>query len=99
MVAYKRDEIISVTELARNLSDTLNSITKKQKDKIAISKNNRLEAVIIDIDEYEKLKEVYELIENAEIAEILKERVKTPKDKYISLEESAKALGIDLDEL
>jgi len=99
MVAYKRDEIISVTELARNLSDTLNSITKQQKDKIAISKNNRLEAVIIDIDEYEKLKEAYELIENDEIAEILKERVKTPKDKYISLEESAKILGIDLDEL
>jgi prevent-host-death family protein len=57
MVAYTRDEIISATDLARNVSATLNSIVKHTKEKVAISKNNRLEAVIIDIEEYERLKE------------------------------------------
>ena len=74
MVAYTRDEIISVTDLARNVSTTLASITRRTKEKIAISKNNKLEAVIIDIDEYERLREAYEVMENAEIAQIVAQR-------------------------
>ena len=99
MVAYKRDEIISATDLARNVSSTLNSIVKQTKEKIAISKNNKLEAVIIDIEEYERLKEAYELMEHMKIAKIVEERRKTPKEEYITIEESAKRFGIDLDEL
>jgi PHD/YefM family antitoxin component YafN of YafNO toxin-antitoxin module len=99
MVAYTRDEIISATDLARNVSGTLSSITKKLKDKIAISKNNKLEAVIIDIEEYERLKEAYDLMEHMEIAKIVEERRKISKSEYITLEESAKQFGIDLDEL
>ena len=34
-----------------------------------------------------------------EIAKLVEERRKTPKSEYISLEESAEKLGIDLDEL
>ncbi len=74
MVAYTRDEIVSATDLARNVSGTLSSITKKQKEKVAISKNNRLEAVLIDIEEYERLKEAYDLMEHIEIAKIVEER-------------------------
>ena len=74
MVAYTRDEIISVTDLARNVSTTLASITRRTKEKIAISKNNKLEAVIIDIDEYERLRAAYEVMENAEIAQIVAQR-------------------------
>ena len=99
MVAYKREEIISATDLARNVSGTIRSITTHDKEKVAISKNNKLEAVIIDIEEYERLKEAYELMEYMEIAKIVEERRKTPKEEYITLEESAKRLGIDLDEL
>ncbi len=99
MVAYTRDEIISATELARNVSGTLNSIVNNLKDKIAISKNNKLEAVIIDIEEYECLKEAYDRMEHIEIAKIVDKRSKTPHSEYITLEESAKYFGIDIDEL
>ena len=99
MVAYSRDEIISVTDLARNISATLNSVVKQTKEKIAISKNNKLEAVIIDIEEYERLREAYELMEDMEIAKLVEERRKLPNSKYITLEESAKHFGINLDEL
>lgn len=99
MVAYTRDEIISATDLARNVSATLNSVVKHTQEKIAISKNNKLEAVIIDIEEYERLKEAYELMEHMQIAKIVEERRSTPKDKYTTLEESAKHFGIDLNEL
>ena len=99
MVAYRRDEIISATDLARNLSTALNSVITHAKEKIAISKNNKLEAVIIDIEEYERLKEAYELMEHMEIAKLVEARSKTPKEKYVSLEEAAQTFGIDIDEL
>ncbi len=96
MVAYRRDEIISVSDLARNLSSTLASLLNYSKEKLAISKNNKLEAVIIPIEEYERMKEAYEYVENMEIAKIIEER----KDsKTISFEELLERRGITEDEL
>jgi len=96
MVAYTRDEIISATDLARNVSATLNSVVKHAQEKIAIMKNNKLEAVIIDIEEYERLKEAYELMEHMEIAKIVEER----KDsKTIDFEDLLAEEGIAYDEL
>jgi hypothetical protein len=51
--------------------------------------------VIILIDEYERLREVYERVEDMEIARIVKERDKTPKEDYLTLEEMAKSMGVD----
>jgi len=98
MVAYTRDEIISATDLARNVSATLNSIVKKSKEKIAISKNNKLEAVIIDIDEYEKLKDAYDLMEHMEIAKIVEERRKTASEEYLDGDKVFTNLGLSLDD-
>lgn len=98
MIAYTRDEIISATDLARNVSGTLSSIVKHTKEKVAISKNNKLEAVIIDIEEYERLKEAYDLMERLEIAKIVEERRKTPKSEYRNGDEVLKNLGLSLDE-
>ena len=96
MVAYTRDEIISATELARNVSKTLQSITEQKKEKIAISKNNKLEAVIIDIEAYEQMKEAAELLEHMEIAKIVEER----KDsELIDFETILKNEGIHYDDL
>ena len=99
MVAYRRDEIVSATELARNLSSTLASLLDKRKEKIAIAKNNRLEAVILDIEEYERLKEAAELLEHIEIGKIVEARKDSPATSYRTLEEAAKELGIDIDAL
>ena len=96
MIAYTRDEIISATDLARNVSATLNSVVKHAQDKIAIMKNNKLEAVLIDIEEYERLKEAYEFMEHMEIAKIVEER----KDsKTIDFDALLKEEGIDYDAL
>lgn len=62
MVAYTRDEIISATDLARNVSSTLSSLVNHEKEKIAIMKNNKIETVMISIDEYERLKEADEYL-------------------------------------
>jgi len=96
MVAYTRDEIISATDLARNVSGTLSSIVKHTKEKVAISKNNKLEAVIIDIEEYERLKEAYDLMEHIEIAKIVEER---KSSATIDFETLLKEEGIAYDDL
>jgi PHD/YefM family antitoxin component YafN of YafNO toxin-antitoxin module len=96
MVAYRRDEIISVSDLARNLSTALGGLLDYSKEKLAISKNNKLEAVIIPIDEYERMKEAYEEMENMQIAKMIDER----KDsKTISFDELLTKFGVKEDEL
>jgi len=96
MIAYTRDEIISITDLARNLSSSLASVIDYSKDKLAISKNNKLEAVIVPIDEYERMAELYEEMENREIARIVEDRKDT---KTISFEELLELRGIDKNDL
>lgn len=55
MKAYKRDEMISVTDLLKGFKMTLEKLTSHQLDKVAIMKNNKPEAVIVSVDEYERL--------------------------------------------
>jgi prevent-host-death family protein len=96
MIAYRRDEIISASEVARGFSGVLNDLIKGTKDRFAISKNNKLEAVVLPIEEYERMQEALDLAEHIEIYNIVKER---ENQKTISLEDSAKEFGINLDEL
>ena len=55
MQAYKRDEMISVTDLLKGFKMTLEKLTSHQLNKVAVMKNNKPEAVIISIEEYERL--------------------------------------------
>lgn len=90
MVAYKRDEIVSASDVARSFSTILNNIINHTKDRLAISKNNKLEAVILDIEEYERLQRVYDMFEENEIKRILEQRTKEDLEvshsKTISIE-------------
>ena len=90
MVAYKRDEIVSASDMARGFSNILNSIIDKSKEKLAISKNNKLEAVILDIEEYERLQDAYDLLEQKEIEKMLSSRREEEKEvshtKTLSIE-------------
>jgi hypothetical protein len=50
------DEVVSV----RKLTILLNNLLKNFTEKLFISKNNKIEAVILPVKEYERLKDVYE---------------------------------------
>jgi PHD/YefM family antitoxin component YafN of YafNO toxin-antitoxin module len=90
MVAYKRDEIVSASDVARGFSTILNNIINHTNDRFAISKNNKLEAVILDIEEYERLQRVYDMFEEHEIKRMLEQRTKEDLEvshsKTISIE-------------
>lgn len=91
MIAYNRDEIISASDVARGFSGILNNIISHTKERFAISKNNKLEAVILDIEEYERLQKVYDMYEEKEIQQILSCR--TDDDKKVS---HTKTLSIEI---
>ena len=100
-VAYKRDEIVGITELSRSLGKYLDKVISNPFNKLAIVRSNKPEAVIVPIKEYEHMKAVSDYVEDIEIAEMLKERVFERKEpaKYITtkeLIENLKARGMDV---
>ncbi len=57
MIGYAKEEIIPVTQMSRNLSEILNKLKSRKLKKVAIYRNNRLESVILPVEEYEILQE------------------------------------------
>jgi conserved domain protein len=62
MASYTKDEIFTATYVARNFSSVLKNINDESVKKIAIVKNNKFEAIMLSIKEYEKLEKARELL-------------------------------------
>ena len=89
MVAYKKEEMVGVTELTKSLGKYLDVVTSNALNKLAIVRRNKPEAVIVPIEEYEHMRAVTDYLEDLEIAQIIQERVlsKTEPIKYLSIDE------------
>lgn len=94
MIAYARDEIIPATEVARNFSSVFKSLVDGAKDRIAIAKNNKLELVVLPIEEYERLKDIADLAEHIEIYKTVSERTSNKSDTRIGLNDMMGRFGI-----
>ncbi len=55
MAHYSREEIMSSSEVVRNFGSVLSSVVQHRREKVAIIRNNRLEAVLVAADVYERL--------------------------------------------
>jgi len=102
MVKYAQNELFSITDFTKQIGSVVSSIKEHSLEKIGILKNNKLEAVVISTDEYERLKafeEQVELVEHTEIYNIIKQRKDTPISEYLSEDDMAKKFGINLKEL
>jgi PHD/YefM family antitoxin component YafN of YafNO toxin-antitoxin module len=95
MQAYKRDEMISVTDLLKGFKATLEKLTSHQLDKVAVMKNNKPEAVIISVDEYERLqsKHYWNRLDEATYLTKAYESLTDTNSKTMSIEELDKKLG------
>lgn len=60
MAHYAREEIMSSSDVVRNFGAVLSSVVKHQREKVAIIRNNRLEAVLVAADVYERLEKAAE---------------------------------------
>ncbi|MBT3177654.1 MAG: hypothetical protein HOG03_22260 [Desulfobacula sp.] len=99
MITYKKTELMSSTEIVRNFSSILDSITKHGKDKIAVMRKNKLEAIILSVEEYERIYELQELLEHIQIYQTIEQRKDTPLNEYIDLDQLLAEQGLDLDEI
>lgn len=63
MATFNSDEIYTATEVVRNFSSILKSVKSKEKKRVFIVKNNRFEAVMLNMDEYEKLTDAFEILQ------------------------------------
>ena len=57
-----QDEIYTATEIVRNFSTVLNKIKNQEIKKALIVKNNKFEAVMISMREFERLEKAVELL-------------------------------------
>lgn len=74
-VYYTKEEMIGITELAKSLNFFIKQLKNQAIDKIAIMKNNRPEAVVVPIEEYENLRADREYLEELANVQLIKERM------------------------
>ncbi len=98
MVTYASNELIPSSVFAKQFGSYLAQIKDGVTDKLAILKNNKVEAVLVSKDEYERMQIALEELEDQEIMRIVEERLSKPY-KTISFEEMAKKHNIDIDTL
>jgi PHD/YefM family antitoxin component YafN of YafNO toxin-antitoxin module len=86
VVTYSTNELISSSEFAKKFGTYLAQIQDNTVEKLAILKNNKVEAVIISKDEYENMKEALKQIEAKKILDSIQsglDDVKNGKTKKI----------------
>lgn len=89
------DKFISSTEWARNFAKYLEKV--KEVKQLYVIKNSKPEAVVLDVNEYNRLAKIAELVENMEIAAMLEQR-KDSVSRY-SLNEVIEKLGFTKEEI
>jgi PHD/YefM family antitoxin component YafN of YafNO toxin-antitoxin module len=67
VVTYATNELIASSQMAKKFGEYLGQIKENTVEKLAILKNNKVEAVIISKDEYEKMVEALKTLEANEM--------------------------------
>ncbi|MDR1614008.1 MAG: type II toxin-antitoxin system Phd/YefM family antitoxin [Campylobacteraceae bacterium] len=60
---YDKEEIFTATDIVRDFSSILKKINSHEIERAVIVKNNRFRAVIVDFEEYEKLKNALDVLQ------------------------------------
>jgi len=95
MVAYASNELIPSSEFAKKFGSYLAQIKSSAVEKIAILKNNNIEAVMLSKDEYEDIKTLSEIGKQYLLDEEINRRV----EEYTENKDIAVPFSVGLDEL
>ena len=91
--SFKRDEVISSTDAARNFGRVISDLAKHKKEKTVIVKNNEITAVMLSVDDYEYMADIVNFVEHLEIFDMVASR-KNRRGKKILLDDLLKEEGI-----
>ncbi|RUM68242.1 MAG: hypothetical protein DSZ07_07005 [Sulfurovum sp.] len=98
MVAYTQQELVSATEISKQFGEYISKVKNGIVNKIGILKNNRLNAIILSVEEYEQLIVARNRLEDLEMYQTISERMKTPKDNYLDGNDVLKRLNLSLED-
>ena len=69
------DRVVGIAELQKNLPKIIRELEKDEKP-VFVSRRNNISAVILSAEEYEKILKPLSLLEDIEIADQIRERMK-----------------------
>lgn len=61
-MTFSKDEIYTATQVVRNFSEVLSKVSTGENNRVFIVKNNKFEAVMLSMSEYERLNKAEELL-------------------------------------
>ena len=61
-MTFSKDEIYTATQVVRNFSEVLSKVSTGENNRAFIVKNNKFEAVMLSMSEYERLSKAEELL-------------------------------------
>jgi PHD/YefM family antitoxin component YafN of YafNO toxin-antitoxin module len=97
MVSYTEKELVSATDISKQFSEYISKVKDGSLDKIGILKNNKLNAIILSVQEYEKLALAQELLEDMMIYQEVHDRLNQDKNTLLDGNEVLKKHGLSLD--
>jgi len=74
-ISYTTEELVPSTDFAKGFGGYISKIINGSVEKLAVVKNNKPEAVVISIVEYERIKQLANLAEDLSLAHMVHERV------------------------
>ena len=87
----EKTTIVGVAELRKVMKEVLEEI---KKNRVVLTKRNKPVGVILDFQEFRKMEELVEALEDYVLGSLAKERALRRDKKVISLEDAEKKLGI-----
>ncbi|MEW6662071.1 MAG: type II toxin-antitoxin system Phd/YefM family antitoxin [Bacillota bacterium] len=94
-MAINRKSLVPISDMANRFSKYFKQL-KEKSDPIFIMKNNSIEAVMLNVEDYEKLLEIQESYEELQLADLALRRLEKPKLGQ-SLEDILAERGIPLE--
>ena len=85
-VAYKKEEMLSASKVARSFGQVLADLSGKRRHRVAVVKNNHLEAILLPIEDYETMAEALAILEHLEIYRLVQQRKGKKRRSTISLD-------------
>ncbi len=98
MVVYSQQELASSTDISKQFGHYLSNVSNGVIEKLAILKNNKIEAVMLPTAMYESLINLLDEKEDKEILQTIEQRLKTPKEDYINGSNILDELNLSLDD-
>lgn len=90
----RKNEMVSVSEATRHLAGLLSKLRERLASKYFLTKNNNIEAVLLPIEEYEKLLDLEAELDHLILHQEITFRDKNDSGKRITLAELDEKYGL-----